>query len=1127
MPEQEKRGISPTVLIGVGGTGAEVLSRVRRFAEETYGSLDKFPILGFLWIDTDKNYKVTNPKAAGSKFKDAEICLATVTGTEVETRLKNMNNYPWIQKWFPNELERSVTSLEQGAGQIRACGRFAFFCNYAKIRDSFLSVIQRVKGKNRYMYDTLGIEVANELNVFVTGSISGGTGSGMLIDLAYCIRHWLQGEGTTEITGIVPMPNAFAGISVGSGVMANGYAALMELSYFGDDRTVFEEKYSTSNLDLVRSEKPPFDFTYLVGTKNGQTEFSLGQIREAIAQNIFLDMTSGFAPHKRSIRDNIKQKWHGKDNQGRGYPKQFLSFGLSAIEIPITQIRACLGNRLAKDFVNWWLNDSVQLPPEMLELVRGEILKRMRLTETELITDVTMAKDRPLSALISQWLNQIRAEITEKNLLQCTQQGVNMMGAEKGKILTFIPYLQEKLETFQAENLKDNSPDRRVHGEYHQVMYRNQDAIVVQGCEALEKELYQILEDRNRGVKFAESFLLTVDQVFQNTAEQLRKQLEVQSKIEEAKYKQYETIKQDINELKDKFGVTKQAKMEQLCDTALTAVEGATNALVRKKSRAIALEILDRLQQHLQLLQRRFDKFRQIAIKIRDYFNQKSKEEADSADALQVNGIKLFERQELNDLYQDLIEQSAGGYQGARTAYDQGLDSICGIMSDDILNQASPLWKENRQADETMRLFDLTAIQDINHPDLQDIIYQRGKKVIEQAPEASKVRTELSSCTRFLKLYNDPTEQVDRIRRVHQQSHPLIMLNRGILDGAGFQPAKNESVAILGGFNATDNASQKMLPVITQFIKKPDDNIKPIGDNERHRLVFVQEMGGFSLRCIEGMEVIRQSYQEWLGQSIQAKRDKLAGKHAQLPIPVHLSKALAIWDIFPEDDRIYELVVQARAFNILFADINQATKEPTIRYQVETEIGMRKVDVASNWEEVTQVLEVPVCLPDKEEIQRQVNSIYEAAAKNEAYKTPIFQKFQDYLLERARELQDFGGDQNPMYLKDSAIIERLVREYKLKTDDRTMASASSTPSFLTESVATQVLQAQPQTLEAEFVIQEETSREELPPSPPSSSQSTSNNGESMAKLKELMEMYKEGFLTREEFDAAKKQLLGL
>lgn len=76
------------------------------------------------------------------------------------------------------------------------------------------------------MQSRYGLKVNNSsLNVFITGSLSGGTGSGMLIDLGYCVRHWLKGQSSPLVTGIVPMPNAFAAISVGDRVLANGYAA--------------------------------------------------------------------------------------------------------------------------------------------------------------------------------------------------------------------------------------------------------------------------------------------------------------------------------------------------------------------------------------------------------------------------------------------------------------------------------------------------------------------------------------------------------------------------------------------------------------------------------------------------------------------------------------------------------------------------------------------------------------------------------------------------------------------------------------------------------------------------------------------------------------------------------------
>ena len=1032
----EKKSMVPTVIIGVGGTGAEVLSRVRRLVEETYGSLKNFPILSFLVVDTDKDYKISNPEAGGSAFKDNEKHWASVSGKQVRDMVAHMDNYPWINSWFPRELERNITSLEAGAGQIRACGRFAFFCNYHDIQQKFLEATKRVKGRENFMLNRYGIKVStNAINVFVTGSLSGGTGSGMLIELGYCIRKWLQGEGSPLVTAIVPMPTAFVGINVGDRVLANGYAAMMELSYFSDYRTEYVAQFSNSLVDEVRSKRPPFDFTYLVGTKNGESDFKLDEIREMIAQNIFLDLTSDFAPHKRSIRDNIKGAWAQADPGGRGYPKNFMSFGLATIEIPIAQIRTSLSNRLAQDLVSWWLNPSVQLPPQMLELIRGDILKRMRLTEAEMIADLSAAADRSYLAVISEWVNSIRNEIATDNLLQCTQQGVKMLATEKGKILQFIDgYLKPKVDNYRADHFRELSPDERLHGDYLTKMYDNRNQLIQRGRKALETEFYRILSDRTQGPKFADAFITTVRQIFDDATEKFRRE---QDKIwapkETNRQQQYEKALQDITEFKDKFGVTKQANMEQYSESALIGLEGCLTATIQRKARAVGLEVIARLQEHLRMLESRFNRFNQKLIQARDLFKERADRQADSADALVINGIKLYDRQELNSLYQDLIEQLAGASEGSKTTYELGMDAICSTMSADVLNSASPLWKETRTANEVMQLFDITEIPNVRDEDLQEIIFERSKMVVEQAPESSKLKQELAACDRLFKVFNDDAEIVNNLRIAYNKSRPLILLSRSVLTGkdAGFTPALNTNVAILGGRNTSDPATQKIIPKLEEFIGS-EEATKPLGDLERHRIVFVQEIGGFSLRCIDGMRELRQSYQDWKGETIVAKRAQLQGESRDLPIPVHLQKEPPFWDVFPEDPAIFKLVVQARAMGVLRLEENRTTKEKVIRYTRPTAIGPENVDIASSWEEASQVLEVLACRPDREEIQRQVSQKLNAAA-TDSQKQTLFEQLTTYLEQRALELEKQGGKDSPDYKREARILLDVIEAYKLKT----------------------------------------------------------------------------------------------
>jgi hypothetical protein len=1035
-PQVEEKSMVPTVVVGIGGTGTEVLARVRRLVEETYGNLKNFPIISFLIIDTDKDYKITNPEAGGTSFKDYEKHWARVGGKQVREMVSDMKKYPWIDRWFPNELERNITSLEAGAGQIRACGRFAFFCNYHEIQKKFLESVRRVKGQDKFMADRYpGTKVSpNAVNVFVTGSLSGGTGSGMLVDVGYCIRNWLRGEGSPLVTAIVPMPEAFAGISVGDRVLANGYAALMELSYFSDYRTEYINQFSNSLVDEVRAQLPPFDFTYLVGTKNGESDFKLDRIRETIAQNIFLDLTSDFAPHKRSIRDNIKGAWAQADPGGRGYSKQFMSFGLSAIEIPIAQIRYALSYRLAQDLISWWLNDAAILPAQMMDFVKSDILKRMRLGEVELLADLCSDRDRSLMAVISEWINSIRSEITTENWLVCTQQGVNMLGAERGKILRFTnEYFKPKVDDYRADHFNELSPDERIHGDYLRKIYQNRDNIVVRGRKALEEELYRILEDRTKGPRFADAFIVTVRQIFTSAEEKFRREQEkVWSVNETNRQKQYEDALVEINEFKDKFGISKQEKMEHYCTNALSGLEGSLIATVQRKSRSAGLEVIARLQEHLTYLETRLNRFKQKLIQTRDLFKIKSDNQADSADALAINGIKLYDRQELNVLYQDLIEQMSGANDGTKTRYEIGMDSTCSTLSEDILKSTSPLWKETRAADETMRLLDITELPDVRDEDFQEIIVNRTRILVQRAPETSRIKRDLAACDRFFKIYNDDSDIIANIRIAYNKSKPLILLNQAVLRGkdAGFTPAINTNVAIMGGLNTSNPAAQKMLPKLQEFIGN-DEDIKPLGDLERHRIVFVQEMGGFSLRCIDGMQDLRQSYLDWKGEFVTAKRAQQAGESRDLPIPVHIQKEPPFWDLFPEDPTVFKLVVEARALNVLYQETNRVTDENVIRYQIKTATGIKKIDIASSWEETTQVLEVKVCRSDREEIQRQTNAILNAT-QTPQQKQALYQKLLAYLQMRSTQLK--GGEESPEYKREDTIILNLINNYKLNME---------------------------------------------------------------------------------------------
>jgi len=110
---------------------------LRRLIEESYGSLSNFPIVSFLVVDTDKDYKISNPEAAGSAFKDNEKHWSRVSGKQVQEMVSDMDRYPWINSWFPPELERNITSLERERDKFAPVAVLLYFVIIMRSKENF------------------------------------------------------------------------------------------------------------------------------------------------------------------------------------------------------------------------------------------------------------------------------------------------------------------------------------------------------------------------------------------------------------------------------------------------------------------------------------------------------------------------------------------------------------------------------------------------------------------------------------------------------------------------------------------------------------------------------------------------------------------------------------------------------------------------------------------------------------------------------------------------------------------------------------------------------------------------------------------------------------------------------
>lgn len=432
--EQENQTINirPTLLIGLGGTGKEVLRRLRRMFYEKYRVVG-LPVMEYLWFDTDIRNESLSEEAPDELDRLIDLAIAQkidgrVQPEELAGYRRNKKAYPHIWEWLPSELDAlSDDAIMQGAGQIRPFGRLAFFHHYAKIRNAINTLGRKVTAQeasenmNRH-YPDYEVDTST-LEIIMVSSLGGGTGSGCFIDVGFLCRVLFP---TSTRTAFLAMPTVFddkVGPTGIEAVHANGFAALKELEYFMKPRfmaTADEEtsEYSTHEFNWNGTsqpvEAPPFSTVYMLDKENmvGERIDEFTDTFQMIAEFLLLDFDkTGFAAQKRSVRSNMEQYLHDmaifrNGNYVQYFPRRYASFGLSQIELNQPRLANAAANRCAQYLVELIMAGKNRIPQGYDDADVKPRLEGMGLTE-KLFLQRCLAKPGKDFTLIDEVVNEL------------------------------------------------------------------------------------------------------------------------------------------------------------------------------------------------------------------------------------------------------------------------------------------------------------------------------------------------------------------------------------------------------------------------------------------------------------------------------------------------------------------------------------------------------------------------------------------------------------------------------------------------------------------------------------------------------------------------------------------------
>lgn len=287
--------MNPIVVIGAGGSGKWIATDVKLAAIEhrnrqllrTHGEAARErpdwdtvpPEIRILTVDVadTETQPVRRQDAfhdtfaldyseASSEFSD----ISSEYGKVIESLARGRpQDYPRIAAWLSRkdatcyDLRRIGPSAKGGAGQLRQLGRASLFLSLqgkqqlaGRISEAIQSVARERRGGAR-------------VTIFVCGSLAGGTGSGILWDIAALVHHYADSvlRGSYDLIGCIVLPGAFSAVTRKGTVepvrmAANTYAGLREISRLmgANGSTTFAYN---ANLQ-VTLDVPLFTIAYLV-----------------------------------------------------------------------------------------------------------------------------------------------------------------------------------------------------------------------------------------------------------------------------------------------------------------------------------------------------------------------------------------------------------------------------------------------------------------------------------------------------------------------------------------------------------------------------------------------------------------------------------------------------------------------------------------------------------------------------------------------------------------------------------------------------------------------------------------------------------------------------------------------
>lgn len=259
---------TPTIILGIGTSGLYTIENAQRFYYETYKT-NKPRNVEYIYLETNESNR---PEGTPIGNDITRVYISLDNMAEMIAEIKASCENP---TWLPDS--RVVLAAGLGAGGIRSCGRLALWGRNQK-GDNFSNVIHAITNAySKVMHVTNNdANLSSKPTVFVTGSLTGGTGAGVFIDMGYLVRHIIN--DIKDIYGLFLLPKEPAVMRGYEVMYGNAYGAIRDLEYYNKVENTYKERWPNGFNKAL--EGPPYELVQFISQdyQDGAPAISLSLI---------------------------------------------------------------------------------------------------------------------------------------------------------------------------------------------------------------------------------------------------------------------------------------------------------------------------------------------------------------------------------------------------------------------------------------------------------------------------------------------------------------------------------------------------------------------------------------------------------------------------------------------------------------------------------------------------------------------------------------------------------------------------------------------------------------------------------------------------------------------------------